>query len=96
MNYSRAEVLMTFKGQLDEPRPIDNRTLFREMLNVIKYDAARYEHTWSKQVFRRALFYPKVVNDDEAVIQWVASSYAGIGYVHEAPRNNRDVEVCGL
>ena len=95
LNYSMQEVQFAFKGYLDEPRPIDNRPLFKEMLNFIGYTDLRYKRVWSKMFFRRGLFKPRVVATDEEVIQWVSASYAGVGYVSVAPQDHPNVEICG-
>ncbi len=95
LNYTHTEIMYAFKGFLDEPRPIDNQSLFPQMLKEINYTKERYKKNWDKNFFRRALFIPRMVNSDADVIRWVAASYAGIGYVHEAPRNNPNVEACG-
>jgi len=96
MHYSRIEVIYSFKGYLDEPRPIDNKPLFETMLKYIDYTPEKYRKTWGKMFFRRALFVPKRLDTDAEVIRWVAASYGGIGYVHSAPQGVNDVEVCGL
>jgi hypothetical protein len=96
LHYSMAEVKYAFKGYLDEPRPIDNKPLFKAMLDFIEYTPDRYTKTWDKMYFRRALFIPKMANSDAEVIKWVAASYGGVGYVSVAPKNNPSVEVCGL
>lgn len=95
LNYSEAEVTYAFKAYLDEPRPVDNRRLFSAMLKHIGYTEEKYKRIWAKMYFRRALFTPKMMESDKEVIDWVANSYGGLGYVSEAPRGNAAVEVCG-
>ena len=95
LHYTEQEVKFAFKGYLDEPRPIDNRPLFKEMLKFIGYSDWRYKRVWSKMFFRRGLFKPRTVQTDEEVIQWVAASDAGVGYISAAPHGNSQVEVCG-
>lgn len=95
LHYNEAEMSFAFKGYLDEPRPVDNRKLKREMLKYIGYTEAKYHKIWDKMYFRRGLFQPKTMADDAEVIQWVAASYGGVGYVSQAPANNPNVEVCG-
>ena len=94
LHYDKKEVTYAFKAYLDEPRPIDNKDLFSSMLNFIHYTPERYKKTWHKMYFRRALFIPKMAENDAEVIAWVAKSYGGVGYVHSVP-NNPKVEVCG-
>ena len=96
MHYSKAEVGFTYKSFLDEPRPIDNKPLFKAMLNFIGYTPERYKKVWNKMYFRRALFIPRKMDTDQEVIDWVATNDAGVGYVSVAPKNNSNVEVCGL
>lgn len=95
LHYNEAEMGFAFKGYLDEPRPVDNRKLKHEMLKYIGYTEAKYKKIWDKMYFRRGLFQPKTLSDDAEVIQWVAASYGGVGYVSSAPSNNPNVEVCG-
>ena len=95
LHYSRVEVMYAFKGYLDEPRPVDNKSLFPVMLKEIGYTPEKYDALWKKMYFRRALFMPKMGKNDESTINWVSQNYAGIGYVKKAPLNNPDVEVCG-
>ena len=94
-HYSKINVEYAFKGYLDEPRPVDNKLLFDDMLKQIGYTPAKYKKIWGKMFFRRALFIPFVKSSDEGVIDWVANNSTGIGYVSKAP-NHPNVEVCGV
>ena len=93
-NYSADEVKYAFKGYLDEPRPVDNKALFKSMLDFIGYSSTKYDKIWQKMYFRRGLFPPSMMSSDDKVVQYVASSEGGVGYVSTPPKNP-NVEICG-
>ena len=95
MNYTKNEVKLAFKGQLDEPHMVDNSTLKSKLLEFVGVDSEHYRKMWNRSFFRRALNQPQTRHSDAEVIDYVASHGEGIGYVSVAPSNNSDVEVCG-
>ncbi len=93
--YSRDEVKFAFLGWNDESRAVNNRPLFPRLLEYIKYTENQYSRSWNKTFFRMGRFKPKMLLNDDEVIKYVSASYAGVGYVTVAPKDNPNVEVCG-
>ena len=95
LNYTQKDVYMTFRGQLDEPHPVDNAALKSKLLTFLNLDAEHYRKTWNRSFFRRALNQPQSKKTDAEVIDYVSSHPEGVGYVASAPSGHQDVEVCG-
>lgn len=94
LKYSAQNVRRAYRAQLDEPAPVDNKSLKSELLEFLGVDAVKYKKAWDRNFFRRALNSPKSLADDAAVISYVAEHSTGIGYVSKAV-SHPDIEVCG-
>ena len=95
MQYDNNMVRKAFGGNLDEPHPVDNKTLQVQFLEYMGVTLDQYTKRWDTRFFRRALNRPYKKENDAAVAEYVASHPEGIGYVSTNP-NNPDIEVCGL
>ena len=66
--------------------PVDNASLQESFLaNFLQMDTVRYNHIWTKKLFRDGLSQPAIKSGDVEVIAFVKRTPGAIGYISSVP-----------